>query len=157
MSHTFRPVWLVIGVVVLILIARQIFVPPDFGIGERGFMYGYHRMSNEEDWKAVEVKYKTKEYCQDCHYEKYEDNMGSRHKIIQCENCHGPARDHPENPLKLVVDRSRKLCLRCHTFLPYPTSQRSQLPGIIPEEHNPDVECSMCHNPHKPDLGGIGS
>jgi len=138
----------------VILLLRPLVVPSDFGTGERGFMYGYHRKSNEEDWKAIKVKYRLKEYCKDCHQEKYDSNMSSKHSIIQCENCHGPAVDHPENPEKLVIDKSRALCIRCHAYLPYEQSDRSKIKGINPAEHNPDMECSMCHDPHKPNLGG---
>ncbi len=153
-SHVLRPLWVVIVVIGLILLARQFIVPPDFGVYERGFMYGYHRKSNETEWENFKVKFRTKSYCKDCHPDKYESNMSSKHRIIQCENCHGPAIDHPENPPKLAIDKNRSLCIRCHAYLPYPTSQRAKIKGINPEEHNPDMECVMCHNPHKPDMEG---
>jgi hypothetical protein len=113
-------------------------------------MYGWHRESNEEDWKKIKVKYQGKEYCKDCHTEKYTKNMASKHKIIQCENCHGPAIDHPDDPPKLAIDKSRELCLRCHFPLPYPSSGRAKLKSIDPDKHNPGMECSTCHNPHNP-------
>jgi len=153
-SHVLRPLWVVIVIVILILVARYIVVPPDFGIQERGFMYGYHRKSNEDDWKAFKVKYRTRNYCKDCHPDKYESIMSSKHKIIQCENCHGPAIDHPEDPAKLVVNKSRSLCIRCHARLLYPRTRRAEIKGINPEKHNAGMECSMCHNPHKPDMEG---
>jgi predicted CXXCH cytochrome family protein len=81
--------------------------------------------------------------------------MTTPHAIIPCEDCHGPATDHPSDPPKLAIDKSRGLCLRCHSSLPYPTSGRSQIRGIDPDTHNPDVECVMCHNPHKPSLEGL--
>jgi len=127
-------------------------VPSDFGVGERGFMYSYHRKSNVDEWKAFKVKYQTKEYCMDCHEDKYNANMASKHKLIQCENCHGPAIEHPENPEKLIIDRSRSQCIRCHAILPYASSQRSKIKGIDPSEHNVEDECSTCHDPHSPDL-----
>lgn len=138
-----------------ILIVRQFIVPQDFGIGERGYMYGLHRKSNEEDWKAVTVKYRSADYCKDCHSDNYTSIMRTPHAIIQCENCHGPALDHPSAPQKLHIDRSRAQCLRCHYPLPYPTSGRANIRGIDPEKHNPDIECVMCHNPHKPNLEGL--
>lgn len=153
-SHVWRPLFVVIAIIILILIARQFLVPKDFGIHERGYMYGWYRKSNEEDWKKITVKYKSAEYCKDCHSDKYDSIMKTPHAIIQCENCHGPAMDHPSDPPKLVIDKSRALCLRCHYPLPYPTSGRANIRGIDPEKHNPDVECSMCHNPHKPKIGG---
>jgi len=113
-NHAWRPVWVVGVVVAAILVARYFYVPSDFGIQERGFMYGYYRKGNEQDWRDFKVKYRTKAYCQMCHPDKYEENMSSPHKVIQCENCHGPAIDHPDNPPKLAIDRSRELCIRCH-------------------------------------------
>ena len=154
-SHVWRPLFVVIGIVLLILIARQFLVPKDFGIHERGYMYGWYKKSNEEYWKTkIAVKYKSAEYCKDCHSDKYSMIMQTPHAIIQCENCHGPAMEHPSDPPKLAIDKSRAQCLRCHYPLPYPTSGRANIRGIDPEKHNPDVECSMCHNPHKPKIGG---
>jgi predicted CXXCH cytochrome family protein len=151
-NHVWRPLFVVIGIVVIILAARFFYVPHDFGIHERGFMYGWYREGNIEDWKKVKVKYQGRDYCKDCHSDKYESIMQSPHAIIQCENCHGAAMDHPTDPPKLTIDRSRQLCLRCHFPLRYPTSGRSKIRGIDPDKHNPDFQCSTCHNPHKPNL-----
>lgn len=152
-NHVWRPLFVVIAVVVMILIARYYYVPADFGVGERGFMYGYHRKGNETEWKKFKVKYQTREYCNDCHSDKVQSIMKSRHNIIECENCHGPAIDHPENPPKLVIDKSRGQCLRCHTRLVYPSSGRSKIKGIDPLTHNIEYECANCHNPHNPEQG----
>lgn len=151
-NHVLRPLLLVIVLVLLILVARHFMVPKDFGIGPTGYMYGWHRMSSEEYWKAFKVKYRTAEYCKDCHGDKIALIAASPHRIINCENCHGPAVDHPDDPPKLMIDRSRELCLRCHFPLLYPTSGRAKIRGIDPEEHNPGVACADCHNPHKPNL-----
>lgn len=154
-GHVFRPLYVVIGLVVIILIVRYFYVPANFGIQERGYMYGLHNKDNEQFWKDFKVKYKGSEYCKDCHNDKYDSISKTPHAIIQCENCHGPAIDHPENPQKLTVDKSREQCLRCHSYLPYPTSDRSKIRGIDPDSHNPGTECVMCHNPHKPSLEGL--
>ena len=154
-NHVFRPLLVVIGLVVIVLVIRPFYVPKDFGIHERGYMYGWYRNSNIEDWKKVTVKYQGKEYCTTCHPDKTESIDRTPHAIIQCENCHGPALEHPSDPPKLAVDRSRDQCLRCHAKLVYPSSGRAQIRGIDPDKHNPDVECVMCHNPHKPSLEGL--
>jgi cytochrome c554/c'-like protein len=162
-NHVFRPLIVFIGIVILVLAARLVLVPKDFGIGQRGYMYGWHRKANEEDWKKnPTIKYQGKEYCSGCHGDKVDSINKSPHKNIQCENCHGPAGTpegvlhyDPDKRPKLVIDKSRAQCLRCHYPLPYPTSGRSQIRGIDPDKHNPDIECSMCHNPHKPNLGGM--
>ncbi|MCX7794501.1 MAG: cytochrome c3 family protein [Thermodesulfovibrionales bacterium] len=152
--HVLRPLFVFLAFVSLILIVRAFYVPGDFGIHERGYMYGWYRKSNEEEWKAIKIKYQGNEYCSGCHPDQYNSLNSSHHAILQCENCHGPAIDHPTDPLKLSIDRSRELCLRCHTYLSYPTSNRANIRGIDPEKHNPGIECSMCHNPHKPTPGG---
>ena len=128
-NHVYRPLFVVIVVIVLILAVRTVYVPDDFGVGERGYMYGWHRNANVEDWKKVKVKYLGREYCQDCHADRYESIMANQHKNIQCENCHGPAVDHPDDLPKLAIDRSRALCLRCHFPLPYAASERSKTTG----------------------------
>jgi hypothetical protein len=140
----------VVALVVAILVARAMIVPEDFGAHEMGYMYGWHRQANEEEWKNFKIKYQGKEYCRDCHYENYELNSNSPHAIIQCENCHGPAIAHPAEPEKLEINRSRQQCLRCHARLPYEQSGRAWIRGINNDEHNPGTECVMCHNPHKP-------
>lgn len=141
-----------IGVIALVLTVRHFVVPADFGVHGKSFTYNFFRLGNIDDWKAFPVKYRGKMYCAECHEEEAEANLASYHKIIECENCHGPAAGHPDDPEKLVIDSSRNLCLRCHSFLPYPSSQRADIRGINPLEHNPDSECRECHNPHNPDL-----
>ena len=147
--HVLRPLYVILALIGLILVARTMVVPKDFGVHERGYMYGWYRKANEEEWKAFKVKYQGKEYCQDCHAEEEQQVGASRHKTIECENCHGPAVEHPTDPQKLILDRSRDLCLRCHTYLSYPTSKRSEIKGIDPDQHNPGGECVGCHNPHQ--------
>ncbi|MBI3377652.1 MAG: cytochrome c3 family protein [Nitrospirae bacterium] len=154
-SHIWRPLYVVIGIILLALVIRVFVVPDSFGIHERGYMYGWHNKANENFWKEVKVKYRSSEYCKDCHSDKVSLIKQTPHAIIQCENCHGPAIDHPSDPPKLAIDRSMQQCLRCHFPLAYPTSGRAKIRGIDPEKHNPDIECVMCHNPHKPSLEGM--
>lgn len=151
-SHAWRPLFVVIGLVALILLARAFYVPADFGTHERGYMYSYNRTGNIEEWKAFEAKYRGSQYCQGCHEDKTSALSAAQHAIIPCENCHGAAFGHPDDPEKLTVDRSRNLCLRCHAALVTPGSGRIQLPGIDAQNHNPGIECSDCHNPHHPNL-----
>lgn len=152
-SHVLRPLYVVIALVAVIILIRPLVVPKDFGVHESGFMYGWYRKGNEQDWKEFKVKYMTREYCKGCHPGKYDKVMGASHAVIQCENCHGPAVDHPADPPKLSLNRDREFCLRCHSWLPYQQTNRRLIPGIDPEGHNPGAECVACHNPHSPRIG----
>jgi predicted CXXCH cytochrome family protein len=147
--HVLRPLYVVLTLVAIIFIARIFWIPDDFGTHEQGYTYGWYRQSNLAEWQNFTVKYRGKEFCLDCHAEQSQKLASAQHKNIECENCHGPALSHPADPLKLELDRSRELCLRCHTRLIYPTSQRSQIKGINPDQHNPGLECALCHNPHE--------
>lgn len=149
-NHVWRPLFVVLAVVCSILITREVIVPDDFGIYERGYMYGWHRKSNEDEWEKIRVKYKTAKVCTECHKDKYNDIKDSAHADISCENCHGPNFEHPDDPLGMLIDRSRALCIRCHSFMPYKNTARGSIPGINPEKHYPSAECVMCHIPHNP-------
>jgi cytochrome c3-like protein len=153
MSHVWRPLFVVLGIVVIILAARVILVPKDFGVHDQGYMYGFHRLGNEKEWMAMKPNYKfDTSYCQGCHEDKVKSISESPHVIIPCEDCHGPAMDHPDSPPKLPINKTREQCLRCHAKLPYPTSGRGAIRGIDNETHNPGTECISCHNPHHPNL-----
>jgi predicted CXXCH cytochrome family protein len=147
--HVLRPLYVVLAFAAIILIARCFWVPNDFGTHEQGYTYGWHRQSNIEEWKNFTVKYRGREFCETCHAAQEQKLASVHHKNIECESCHGPALFHPADPLKLDLDRSRELCLRCHTSLFYLNSQRSQIKGINPDQHNPGLECVLCHEPHK--------
>ena len=61
-NHVWRPLFLVVIIVAGILVARTLLVPDDFGVFDRGYMYGWYRLSNEAEWKTVRVKYKTSQH-----------------------------------------------------------------------------------------------
>ncbi len=153
-NHVWRPLFVVIGIIIFMLLFRAMYVPDDFGVHGDSFMYNYYRKSNEQEWMDQKVKFRDKNYafCDECHEDEVETRSEDLHGTIACQNCHGPALDHPEEPEALTIDRSRETCLRCHTALPYTTSERKRIPGIINEEHNPGEECVLCHNPHNPRL-----
>ena len=149
--HVLRPVWLALGVIATILVARVFLVPDDFGINGRNFTYGFHRLGNIDEWKNFPVKYQGREYCVDCHDDKLALLNGSPHHIIECENCHGPAAGHPDPVEFLPIERSREHCLRCHADLGYPHTGRDVVPSIDGGRHFRRRECADCHNPHNPE------
>lgn len=158
---------ILIGVAVITILtmagvigARMIIVP-SFTPANNDYRYQWHRVANQQEWKDYKVKYQGSTYCQDCHSEQYKKISASVHAKIQCENCHGAAIDHPDNPQKLQIDKSRALCLRCHSYLSYrPLEYRElekktiELKMVKPDEHYPDedMQCISCHNPHKADF-----
>jgi predicted CXXCH cytochrome family protein len=149
-NHIYRPLFIAIILAAATVAARYLLVPSDFGVHERGYMYGWYRKSNEAEWQSVTVKYQTTVKCIPCHRDKYEDIRNSPHGTIGCENCHGPNLSHPQNPVTLETNRSRSLCLRCHAKLPYRQSLRGSIKGIDPDTHYHEAECVMCHYPHNP-------
>ncbi len=161
MSHIWRPVFVLIGVVILLFTVRFFIVPSDFKSVGGDYKYQWHRVGNEEEWKNFKVKYQGRDYCKDCHSVPYGDITKSTHAKVQCENCHGPVIEHPANPPKLAIDRSRELCLRCHAKLPYRPVAYAELPSgatqlkmVNPDEHNPGIECVTCHDAHKAGFKG---
>ena len=151
-NHVLRPLWVVIGVIALVLIARQFMVPSDFGVHGASFTYNFYRLGNIQEWKDVPVKYLGRDRCAGCHDENSAQILASKHVNMECENCHGPGAGHPREIKQLPVDPSREQCLRCHQYLPYPSSQRMALPAINGERHGRRRECRDCHNPHHPDV-----
>jgi len=149
-NHVFRPLFVALAIVAAILLVRLAIVPADFGIYERGYMYGWHSKANELEWEKVHVKYRTSTVCAPCHRKNFDSIRGSAHEAISCENCHGPVYDHPRDPAGLTIDRSRSLCIRCHARLPYKGSDRGKIRGINPDRHYPSEECVLCHIPHNP-------
>lgn len=149
-NHVWRPLYVALCIAALGIVAGYLLVPADFGVHERGYMYGWYRKGNEKEWQAVTIKYRTAASCIPCHRDKYDDIRNSPHGSISCENCHGPGYDHPKNPVTLEVNRSRALCIRCHAKLPYEGTLRGSIKGINPETHYPQAECMMCHYPHNP-------
>jgi len=148
-SHVLRPLYVVILLVIILVVAREIYVPDDFGTHGR-FTYEYYRQSDIQDWQSVTVKYQGKAYCGDCHKDKVDLIAATPHVRIECENCHGPGLGHPET-VKLAIGDAQSLCLRCHTYLPYAASGRSEIVGIDPNAHGiPGLRCVDCHNPHQP-------
>jgi predicted CXXCH cytochrome family protein len=76
------------------------------------------------------------DYCKACHQTQTATLVGMPHAVIQCEDCHGPARNHPSAPPRLAINTARELCLRCHDK----------------RDHNVGRTCITCHDPHRSSL-----
>ena len=96
--------------------------------------------------------------CGDCH-EIFEIHGKSKHQSVQCQNCHAPLAVHVvdgEMKKLMPINRSPKLCLRCHRTLP---SRPKDFPQIVVQDHVGEFEqdlklgaCIECHQPHNPSL-----
>jgi len=148
--HVLRPLWLTIGVIGIILVARVFLVPDDFGVHGRSFTYGFYRLSNVQEWKDFTVKYQGRESCGECHEENLAKLNASPHAPLECENCHGAAIGHPDDIEMLPTDLPREHCLRCHGATDYPYVSKAQVPLINNRLHRRRQECYECHNPHDP-------
>ena len=148
--HVLRPLWLALGVVAAVFLARAFFVPDDFGVHGPSFTYNFHRLSNVQEWQEFPVKFQGRESCVECHEENVTTLNASPHAGIECENCHGAAVNHPDDVEFLPIDRSREHCLRCHASLDYPNHARSDLPNVRDRTHKRRRECVRCHYPHDP-------
>jgi hypothetical protein len=97
---------------------------------------------------AKPVKHAGSDVCAQCH-EEYNVKKGGYHKTLSCETCHGPAKQHTEDPSehKPNMPRMREFCVRCHMYDP---SRPTGFPQINPAAHNPLKACISCHNPHDP-------
>lgn len=148
--HVLRPLWVAIALVGAILVARAVIVPDDFGVHGRNFTYGYHRLSNIQEWRDFPVKYQGREACVECHEENVVMLDRASHAAVECENCHGPAASHPDVDELLPLNTTRELCLRCHARLELPNSDRGELVSIVDRRHKRRQKCTRCHNPHDP-------
>jgi hypothetical protein len=149
--HVLHPLWVAIGLVGVIFIAREFMVPDDFGVHGDSFTYNYYRLGNVQEWKDFPVKYQGSDTCVECHEDNFKTHRRSPHKRVQCENCHGPGVNHPDEIEYLPLNKDRAMCLRCHADLDYPESTaRSDLPAIRDRRHKKSRECVSCHNPHDP-------
>lgn len=148
--HVLHPLWVALGLVCALLVAREFMVPDDFGVHGDSFTYNYHRLSNVQEWKEFPAKYQGWDSCTECHRQQVRTVRRAPHKQIECENCHGPGAGHPDDIEFLPRNTDRELCLRCHAFLEYPANGRTVVPPISTRLHYRRQGCVECHVPHDP-------
>ena len=98
---------------------------------------------------ARDIKYAGANTCADCHDAQYTQKKEGYHRNVSCETCHGPAKEHTQNPIdfKPPAPRDRLFCPTCHA---YNQSRPLGFPQINPVTHNPLKPCIACHQPHDP-------
>ena len=154
-THLIRLIIALVVVVVVGLVARQVFMPEGMGA------YGHYRGTDIGDQKAVPVRLGTNEACFACHKPIRTIHKSGVHKTVSCEVCHGVYGDHIADGKKvdsLTVVRGEELidlCLRCHNKI-ITARPREQIKVIGMPEHLQDQHvqlthsCDQCHMVHAP-------
>ena len=121
---------------------RTLIVPDSFG------KTGHFRQAALGAIAAHPPKFEGKQPCIDCHA----NNTPHTDKGVSCETCHGPGAAHSKDfdSSKLVVDKTRNACGRCHAMN---TARRSTFPQVDMAEHHGSQRCVECHNIH-PEVPG---
>lgn len=139
-----RLVILTVVVVVVYGIARILMTPASYGD------YGAYRGDALGEIAAAKPVFSGMKTCDECHSEVLETLAQFKHQTFSCESCHGPSREHAndpdQNPPK--VKFSDNDCLHCH--LPDP-SRPPWLKQVDPIDHyRGNKRCTDCHPPHSP-------
>jgi len=134
---------LFVAAIVILIVVRQLFVPESFG------RLGHYRADAVDVVANQEIRYAGLQACAECHTDEAEIKAASYHRGLSCEGCHGPAKDHVDDPTEQVpiVPTGRETCLRCHD---YQVSRPTGFPQVIEAVHNPMEPCAACHEPHDP-------
>lgn len=127
------------------VIARHFLVPSSFG------KYGHYRADAIGDIEALPLQYAGAGACADCHGDLVKRKLGSKHRTVACESCHGPALSHAGDPMNTKPSKpvGREFCLLCHSAN---AARPASIKQINSETHNPETPCTVCHNPHNPKL-----
>ena len=151
-KHYWRAAFLILLGLIAFFSFRALLIPESFG------KFGYYRGDNVEEQMSLPVSFSKNEACADCH-EVAAIHESGKHKTVQCQNCHAPLAVHVvegEMVELMPIDRSPKLCLRCHRKLP---SRPQDFPQIVAQDHTGEFEqnlksgaCLECHQPHSPSL-----
>ncbi|MBE0492519.1 MAG: hypothetical protein IBX44_09770 [Sulfurospirillum sp.] len=149
----FRLVLLLVGIVILIVVGRMIFLPDSWG------QYGYYRGAYIHEEAAKNLVYGTNDSCKECHKEIYDLKLQGHHQRLSCEICHAPVGEHAQNGEK-IADMPRKLgepqvdlCLKCHIKV---EGKPEKFPVIEYPKHLSDQNvkvthtCDQCHTVHAP-------
>jgi hypothetical protein len=172
-THVARVAIVFLAGVVLLLIARAVLVPDDFGT------FGFYRAGAIEDARKTPIAYAGQTACEGCHSGTYwsdaddarevfaaNPKLDNRHSGLRCEACHGPMAFHaarekaeeaadaegkelPEDPNAKPVPlvAGDLLCLGCHKEI---TARPEFQPQVLVGDHGDNDACDSCHRPHRP-------
>ena len=131
--------------IIAFIFVRSLVVPLSFG------QYGWYRGDALGDIRNFPVEYAGSASCgeENCHTNIYSVWINGSHKTVNCETCHGPSGKHVNNIREMPgpVNDSRDYCGICHYKR---VARPTTFPQIDPAVHGQDMQCTYCHNPHKP-------
>ncbi|VVB89482.1 Uncharacterised protein [uncultured archaeon] len=143
--HLKRVFMLLVIAIIGFVFVRSLIVPDSFG------EYGWYRANSVNDIRNFPVKHAGSASCGDesCHAAIYSIWKDSGHKTVNCETCHGASGEHANNIriLPTPANDSRDFCGLCHFKR---VARPENFPQIDPEIHGENLQCTYCHNPHKP-------
>jgi cytochrome c553 len=155
-NHLIRAGGLALLVIVGFTIVRFLALPESWGI------YGHYRADAVAEEMAYEPVYQGADSCKECHAKRYKKWDSGKHRVVNCENCHGPGKEPATKPKTkckkdITINRTNDLCIRCHLKLPARPHDFPDIPHpqIDVEKHmkgKGKISCFKCHNPHHPDL-----
>jgi cytochrome c553 len=125
--------------------AKSYFTPDSF------YKYGHYRADSVAEIAAATPVFKGPDSCQSCHTDRHDQWSAGIHKVVKCEICHGPAREHPATGKLPIPTDTVKLCTLCHEAMP---ARPAAQPQIEVSQHAGTQQCNTCHNPHSPRIGG---
>lgn len=148
--HVLRVLFVLVVCFSAVVIARQFLVPPSFGA------FGPYRAANVVEQRAHPVLHQGAESCRPCHAKQWDAREeGEAHAKVGCESCHGPGARHATAEARIApmpVDRSVKLCARCHRRLEGRPAGFPQISLDDPKHFKghklEDGVCRKCHEPH---------
>lgn len=148
-AHIVRLLLLLAAFALLAVTARNYVIDPSY------YQFGNYRGDAVIELAAGPPQFRGPAYCQGCHAERHTEWTEGVHRNVKCEACHGPAREHPAAGAMSIPDNSVQLCTLCHEAMPgRPAAQPQIVIAEHPVEHDGELQCLTCHNPHSPQIGG---
>ncbi len=148
MPHLKRALALLLLVLVFVFVVPRV-MPTPASLAAFGF-HTRNAEQNAQKWASVPVSFVSTSVCVDCHKSKFTLWQSGNHKVVSCENCHGPAAAHLKTGAPEVLNPSRDLCGTCHARL---VSRPADFPQVDMKTMGGDAECITCHDPHEPRAG----
>ncbi|MBI2288519.1 MAG: hypothetical protein HYU83_06075, partial [Chloroflexi bacterium] len=149
MRHLSRASLLVIALLLFIFVGLRVIPVPAALVN-----FGFHQRNSEENrqlWASLPMQFASSSVCVNCHQNQYDMWQKGNHRTVNCENCHGPAREHLATGVPPVVSHTtRELCGTCHARL---ISRPSNFTQVNIAEMGGQGECVTCHDPHEPRAG----